>query len=109
MGVADAAGFPVAIYTTSARPHEVTLVQSTLAQALTQELPQRLIGDKAYDSDPSIHPFNNQGLNQGLNSLPPPNPTGSKLRPKTVAIYVATNAGGRSSGYLLGFRTSVVS
>ena len=52
MAVADAAGLPVAVHTASASPHEVTLVQETLAQRFTAELPNRLIGDKAYDSDP---------------------------------------------------------
>ena len=52
MAVADGAGFPLAIYTDSASPHEVRLVGETLAQVFTRELPERLIGDKAYDSDP---------------------------------------------------------
>lgn len=33
-------------------PHEVTLVESTLDALLVDETPQRLIADKAYDSDP---------------------------------------------------------
>lgn len=52
MALADRFGFPLVIHTASASPHEVTLVQATLAQVLTHEGPQRLIGDKAYDSDP---------------------------------------------------------
>ncbi len=52
MAVADRAGFPVAIYTESASPHEVKLVGETLAEIFTRELPSKLIGDKAYDSDP---------------------------------------------------------
>jgi transposase len=51
MAVADAAGFPLAVYVASASPHEVTLVEDTLDCTLTNELPARLIGDKAYDSD----------------------------------------------------------
>ncbi|MBA2620804.1 MAG: transposase [Acidobacteria bacterium] len=50
--MADRSGFPVAIYTNSASPHEVTLVGETLAEIFTNELPGNLIGDKAYDSDP---------------------------------------------------------
>ena len=34
-----------------ARPHEVTLVEDVLAARFTEALPDRLIGDKAYDSD----------------------------------------------------------
>jgi transposase len=52
MALADRAGLPLAIYTASASPHEVTLVGETLAQVFTAERPERLIGDKAYDSDP---------------------------------------------------------
>jgi transposase len=52
MAVADGAGLPVAVYTASATPHEVTLVSATLAATFTAECPERLIGDKAYDSDP---------------------------------------------------------
>lgn len=51
MAVADAAGFPLALYVASASPHEVTLVEDTLERIFTNELPRRLIGDKAYDSD----------------------------------------------------------
>ena len=36
----------------SARPAEVTLVQATLAARFLAAQPERLIGDKAYDSDP---------------------------------------------------------
>jgi transposase len=52
MAVADRAGFPLAVYTESASPHEVTLVSKTLVERFTHEKPERLIGDKAYDSDP---------------------------------------------------------
>ncbi len=52
MAVADSAGLPLAVYTESAAPHEVRLVEQTLLGRFTDERPQRLIGDKAYDSDP---------------------------------------------------------
>ena len=51
MAVADAAGLPVGICTESATPHEVTLVQQTLAEIFVAEPLERLIGDNAYDSD----------------------------------------------------------
>ena len=50
--MADGASLPVAIYTASASPHEVTLVRKTLVERFVDEQPERLIGDKAYDSDP---------------------------------------------------------
>ena len=35
----------------SASPHEVTLLEDTVNACFTEYLPERLIGDKAYDSD----------------------------------------------------------
>lgn len=52
MAIADSHGIPIAIHTTSASPHEVTLVENTLEQNLLAEDPKRIIGDGAYDSDP---------------------------------------------------------
>lgn len=52
MVIADASGLPVAVHTASASPHEVTLVQATLDETVTRGRPRRLIGDRAYDSDP---------------------------------------------------------
>ncbi len=52
MAVADRHGLPVAVDVASASPAEVRLVVSTLEARFLSELPQRLIGDKAYDSDP---------------------------------------------------------
>lgn len=51
MAVADRSGLPVALHIDSASPHEVTLVEDTLATTFVGDLPERLIGDKAYDSD----------------------------------------------------------
>lgn len=51
MAIADAQGFPVAICTESAEPHEIRLVTETIEQMVTKGLPELLIGDKAYDSD----------------------------------------------------------
>jgi transposase len=52
MAVADDTGLPLAVHTAAATPHEVTLVPNTLTQTFTTHCPARLIGDKAYDSDP---------------------------------------------------------
>ena len=45
-------GLPVAIDTMPANTHECKLVQRLFDFMLTEEKPTRLIGDKAYDSDP---------------------------------------------------------
>lgn len=51
MVLVDARGLPVAVETMSASPHESTLVQKLFEFMLTEETPERVIGDKAYDSD----------------------------------------------------------
>ena len=52
MGLTDAFGFPIAIDATSASPHEVTLVEDTLDACFLNNVPEKIIGDMAYDSDP---------------------------------------------------------
>ena len=58
VGLADRCGLPLAagvIWAAAAAPHEVTRVActlSTLDSRLRDALPQRLIGDRAYDADP---------------------------------------------------------
>ena len=51
MAIADRNGLPVAAWATSAASHEVRLAEETLHHRFTEATPQRLIGDKAYDSD----------------------------------------------------------
>jgi transposase len=51
MGIADGHGLPLALRTESASPAEVTLVEATMEERTVADAPQRLIGDKAYDSD----------------------------------------------------------
>lgn len=52
MAIGNSAGLPVAVRVTSASPHEATLVEETLVQRHIATLPARMIGDRAYDSDP---------------------------------------------------------
>jgi transposase len=51
MVLVDARGVPIAVTAGSATPHESKLVQGMFDFMLTSEMPQRIIGDKAYDSD----------------------------------------------------------
>jgi transposase len=51
MAIADASGLPVAAHIESASPHEVRLVEDTVDSCFTEHAPDKLIGDKAYDSD----------------------------------------------------------
>jgi transposase len=62
MAVADRAGLPIAVSVGSASPHEVTLVDTTLAARFIDAFPERLIGDKAYDSDPLDERLDQQGI-----------------------------------------------
>ena len=62
MAVADGAGLPLAIHATSASPHEVTLVLDTLKERFLRQRPVRLIGDRAYDSDPLDATLAKQGV-----------------------------------------------
>jgi transposase len=52
MAIADRHGLPLAVHVVSASPNEATLVEPTLQRRFLRETPQRLIGDKAYGSDP---------------------------------------------------------
>jgi transposase len=51
MAIADRQGLPVALHVESATPHEVRLVHATLAERFVRQIPVRLIGDNAYESD----------------------------------------------------------
>ncbi len=51
MGIVDKNGLPLAVCTHAANHHEVTLVQLTFDFYMIEAKPEKLIGDKAYDSD----------------------------------------------------------
>ena len=66
MAVADRHGLPVAIDIASASPHELTLVESLLTSGALVDAgeftPERLIGDRAYDSDPLDEQLAERGI-----------------------------------------------
>ena len=84
MAMADRAGLPIAIYLESASPHEVTLVEATLASRFIAAKPERLIGDRAYDSDPLDERLREQGIEMiaphRRNRVKPKTQDGRKLR-----------------------------
>jgi transposase len=84
MAIADAHGIPIAIHTTSASPHEVTLVEETLEQNLLADAPERLIGDGAYDSDPLDDKLKEAGIKliapHRRNRVSPPTQDGREFR-----------------------------
>ncbi len=51
MIMVDAKGLPVAVNTGSASPHESRLVEPLFDFMISVDFPEKLIGDKAYDSD----------------------------------------------------------
>jgi transposase len=51
MAIADRVGLPVACGIASASPHETQLVEATIDHVFLDSAPDRLIGDRAYDSD----------------------------------------------------------
>lgn len=62
MVLVDARGLPVSVDTMSANPHECTLVQGLFDFMLTEEMPERIIGDKAYDSDKLDEAMADEGI-----------------------------------------------
>lgn len=52
VAITDRHGVPVAVHVASASPHETRLVEATLQQTFAPKPPEKLIGDRAYDSDP---------------------------------------------------------
>ena len=62
MVICDRESLPVAIHVGSATPHEVTLVEQTLASRLTKAAPVHLVADRAYDSDPLDKQLKAQGI-----------------------------------------------
>jgi transposase len=67
MVLVDARGLPVAVDTASATPHESKLVQGLLDFMLTSVTPDRVVGDKAYDSDA----LDDQLAAQGMDLIAP--------------------------------------
>lgn len=62
MAVADRNGLPIAAWITSGERHETRNVLDTLKARFVKPLPQRLIGDKAYDSDKLDAQLKEQGV-----------------------------------------------
>jgi len=82
MAFSDGSSVPLALHTESASPHEVTLVGPALASAFLRERqPERLIEDKAYDSDPLDELLREEGIER----IAPHRKNCKKGRPRTGA------------------------
>ncbi len=62
MALADGSGLPLSVCAASASPHEATLVEDTLDGRFVSEKPERLIGDRTYDSDPLDEALAEEGI-----------------------------------------------
>ena len=84
MAITDATGLPLSIWTAGANRHEVKLVSETLQSRVIEELPKRLIADKAYDSDPLRQNLQRLGIDlivpHRKNRVKPKTQDGRKLR-----------------------------
>ena len=84
MAMADRAGLPISVFEESATPHEITLVEPTLESRFTEAKPDKLIGDKAYDSDPLDQRLREQGIEMiapnKANRIKPKSQDGRPLR-----------------------------
>ena len=78
MAIAERHGLPVAVGIGSASPHETRLVEATVEQRFTAATPERMIGDRAYDSDPLDERLHKQ---YGIELIAPHK--GGRRRPKT--------------------------
>ena len=75
MAVADRNGLPIAIGIASGEKHEVKLVHETLAGRFVRRLPERLIGDRAYDSNG----LDTELAARGIDMISPHNPTRKRI------------------------------
>lgn len=92
MIVIDGEGIPLGVHLDSASPHEISLVDKTLSTIAVprggpgrpRTRPVRLIGDKAYDSDPLRTRLKKRGIEliapHKENRKKPPTQDGRKLR-----------------------------
>ena len=100
MAITDAHGFALAVDIHSASPHETKLVTSTLEARFVADPPERLIGDKAYDSDP----LDAELAELGVELIAPHRRNRKKVKLRMVASCVVTSVGGRSNASSAGFR-----
>jgi len=105
VAIAAANSLPLAISVQSASPAECQLVEEVLAGSFLGELPARLIGDKAYDSDPLDDQLQSE---YGIEWIAP-NRRGRKRVTQDRPNCAATADAGRWNGSLPGCITFAAS
>jgi hypothetical protein len=103
MPIVDRHGLPLAVTTDAANLHEVTPVKLTFDFYLIEAIPENLIGDRAYDSDPLDQPLVPTAWGRSRRT----SPAASDARPETEGDCVATSVAGSSSAALHGFSGNV--
>ena len=106
MAISDGHGLPLAVHVASASPHETKLVEVTFEQRFLAETPERLIGDRAYDSDPLDARIRERF---GVQLVAPHNSTRSRKATQDGRVLRRYGVAGRSSVCSLGFITFDVS
>ena len=81
MAVADGSGVPIAVHAASASPHKITLVEGTLEAGFTSGESERLLRDRAYDSDPLDAALKERAIELVAHTIR----TGRSRKPETVA------------------------
>jgi transposase len=107
MGIADGHGLPLALRTESASPAEVKLVEQTMEARFVADVPERLIGDKAYDSDR----LDEQMMQQFGTEMIAPNRTNRRVQTqdgRSLRRYVRRWKIERLFAWLFNFRRLVV-
>jgi hypothetical protein len=91
LAVADVRSLPLAVSVQSASPHESQLVEEVLGHSFLDTLPQRLIGDKAYDSD-ALDSY--LARDYGIEMIAPHRRDRARLRKMVAHLGAIGNAGG---------------
>ena len=104
MAIVDGHGYPIALHIESASPGEATLVEKTVEAKIIADLPPRLIGDKAYDSD---------GLDKKMTEeyhieMIAPNRRNRGKTPRMADSCGGINDGGKSKDSFLGSKAIVI-
>jgi transposase len=77
MAIADRSGLPIACGIASASPHEVTLAEETIDNGFLPHAPERLIADRAYDSNALDERL---WTERGIELIAPPQPRRKRKR-----------------------------
>ncbi len=103
--MADRHGLPIALRIESASPHESKLVDDTIDASFLDEVPRRIIGDKAYDSDKlDAHLLEDCGIEMIAPNIERPNRTTPKQDGRPLRRYCRRWKVERLFAWLYNFR-----